>query len=347
MPRAVVLGGTGATGRATTRRLLAAGWSVQFTGRDASRAPGELTDAGARFARFERSMRFDVAAGTLELATVLGDGADLVVDCTCYTADHARTMLPLLESIGSVVMISSKAVYADSYGNHSNSDVRPWFDGPVTEQQPTLAPRDGNYNSRGGYGPNKVAAERVLLDSGAPVSVLRPSKIHGIGASNPREWFFVRRVLDGREVVLLADHGSGIDHTSAATNIAALIETVAPLTGSRILNIADPDAADVRHIAMTVAAHFGHRWSEVLVDGPADNMLGWTPWNTIPPVILDTSAAVALGYRPVGSYGETVGEELDWLASREGELRADVTELSDPALFDYAAEDAYLENLSR
>ena len=80
-------------------------------------------------------------------------------------------------------MISSKAVYVDDHGNHTNSPVAPHFDGPVTESQPTMAPGDGDFQTREGYGANKVAAENVLLDSGAPVTVLRPSKIHGAGAT--------------------------------------------------------------------------------------------------------------------------------------------------------------------
>ena len=63
------------------------------------------------------------------------------------------------------------------------------------------------------------------------MTVLRPSKIHGPGARRPREWVFVKRVLDRRPVVLLARRGSGVDHTTAAANIAALIEVAAAKPG--------------------------------------------------------------------------------------------------------------------
>ena len=65
-------------------------------------------------------------------------------------------------------MISSKAVYVDAGGRHSNSDEPPRFDGPVPETQATLPPGAGEYNTRDGYGANKVAAEQALLESGAP-----------------------------------------------------------------------------------------------------------------------------------------------------------------------------------
>ena len=77
----------------------------------------------------------------------------------------------------------------------------------------------------------KVAAERVLLDSGLPVTVIRPSKIHGAGAQRPREWIFIKRVLNRRLVVLLANRGASIDHPATAVNLAALIEVIATNPG--------------------------------------------------------------------------------------------------------------------
>ena len=62
-----------------------------------------------------------------------------------------------------------------------------------------MKPGDMPYNSPQGYGANKVAAEQVLLDSGMPVTVLRPSKVHGEGAAPPREWYFVKRDADGHQ----------------------------------------------------------------------------------------------------------------------------------------------------
>jgi len=174
MPKALVIGGTGLVGRAVARRLLADGWTVSVTGRDPAHLPSDVAAAGARFVSVNRE---DAEA----LAAAAGDGADLLVDCICYTAAQAELLLPLARQATSTVMISTKAVYVDDAGRHTNSDIPPRFTGPVTEQQPTMAPGSMDYNSREGYGANKVAAEHVLLDSGLPVTVLRPSKIHGQG----------------------------------------------------------------------------------------------------------------------------------------------------------------------
>lgn len=341
MPRAVVLGGTGLVGRAVARRLLRAGWQVDLTGRDPTHLPDDVAAAGGRFVAAERE-------DTGRLRGVFGEGADLLVDCICYTAAAAEDLLPLARNAASTVMISSKAVYVDDLGNHSNSPALPNFPHPLRETQPTLAPRrDIPYASAEGYGPNKVAAEQVLLDSGLPVTILRPSKIHGEGAANPREWVFVKRVLDQRPVVMLAHRGAGGDHTTAAANIAALVETVATRPGCRILNSADPDALDGLAIARTVARYLGHHWYEVLLDDDADPRLGGHPWDRRPPVVLDTTAAVALGYEPAGDYASTAAEEIDWLvsAARAGDPARVLPAADDPSYvryLDYTAEDAYL-----
>ena len=331
MPRALVRGGTGAIGCAAARRLLAAGWHVDLTGRDPARLPADIAAAGGEFVAADRG-------DADRLLAAFGAGADLLVDCVCYTAADATRVLPLVRDAGSTVMISSKAVYVDNAGNHSNSDTPPRFVGPIRETQPTMAPGHGDYTTREGYGANKVAAEQVLLESGHPVTVLRPSKIHGAGARRPREWMFVKRVLDRRPAVFLAHRGAGVDHTTAAANIAALIEVAAAKPGRRILNSADPDAPSALEISRTVARQLGHVWDEVLLD---DETLGRHPWDAPHPIVLDTTAARDLGYAPVGDYATTVAEEVEWLVSTAKHQPG----LDDPffgPLLDYAAEDRYL-----
>ena len=329
MPRALVLGGTGQVGVAVARRLLAAGWDVDLTGRN----PPRLEVKGARFIRSDRTSADDLRAA-------FASGADLLVDNVCYTAEQARLVLPFAAEANATVMLSSKAVYVDAAGNHANSDVRPRFDGPIRETQPTMAPGDMPYDSREGYGANKVAAEQVFLDSGLPVTVIRPSKVHGPGAARPREWHFVKRVLDRRPVVLLAHRGEGADHPTAAANIAALVEVSAAKPGQRILNCADPDTPNGREISRTIARHLGHEWDETLVDGDEP---GGHPWDVLPAIALDMSAAAELGYVPAGDYATTVAEEIDWLVESGRPTDEEFFESS----FDYAAEDCYLETIGR
>jgi nucleoside-diphosphate-sugar epimerase len=330
MRRAIVLGGNGQVGAAAARRLASCGWDVTTSGR---RPASSLEEAGIRYRQSDRYSPDD-------LRTLLGSGADVVVDCVGYTGEHARMLLPYLHTIGSLIFISSKAVYVDDHGHHSNSDEPPSFAGPVTEEQPTMRPSDVDFNSREGYGANKVAAEQALLESDFPVSVLRPSRIHGVGAERPREWVFVKRVLDRRRHVLLAHGGRGANHPTAAVNLAALIEFCAARPGTRILNSADPDAPDGLAISRHVAAHLGHEWDEVLLEDTAPDGLGDHPWNTLPPFILDTSAAERLGFVPVGTYAETVTAEIDWLVAG-----SEPDDSYFQPFFDYVREDTWLESL--
>lgn len=335
MRRAVILGGTGVLGRAAARRLIDAGWTVDLIGRDRSRMPHDLESKGARFHAVDR--HDDVTIGR-----IVGAGADLLVDALCFTAADARQLIPMLRDVTSAVMLSSKAVYVDDEGKHVNSPTPPQFFSPIDENQPTVEPGNGDYNSRDGYGQNKVAAERALLDSGFPVTVIRASKVHGEGASLPLEWVFVKRIIDRRPAVFLAHRGVGGNHTTAAVNTAALIERVAAVPGQRILNSADPDASNGLQIARTVAACLDYAWQEILLDDEIPG-LGCHPWDARPPIILDTSASLRLGYAPVGTYAETVRGEIDWLmqAEREGSL-PHVDESFLAPFFNYRAEDAYL-----
>lgn len=335
--RAVVLGVNGVTGRAIAADFADAGWEVIGTGRRPSRHPQLL----ARGVEFIRSDRHDPD----ELSKVLRRGTDVVIDCLCYTAEHARHLLRYRGRFGSAIVLSSKAVYRDEHGRHSNSDDPPQFDGPVGEHQSVLEPDySGAFDSREGYGANKVAAERTLLDADEPISVLRPSRIHGPGSARPREWFVVKRLLDGRTSVPLAHDGRTGNHPTAAVNLARLARTCAEQPGRRVLNAADPDNPTARDIVEAIATACGRSVDIIGLNELAPPGSGWTPWSTWPPFFLDGSAATALGYTPIGTYAETVTAEVEELCSLLPARQAQLAR--DPYFhdrFDYDIDDAALD----
>ncbi len=340
MTRALLLGGTGLIGRAVAARLLASGWQVDLLARRPDGMPAPLAAAGARFVAGDRD---DPAT----LAAALGTGADLLLDCLCYTGAQARTLLPLLDDVACGVMISARAVYADARGNHLNSPTPPDFGGPLREDAPTVAPGDGDHRTGEGYARNKAAAERVLLDSGRPVTVIRPSQVYGEAATRPPEWYFVKRVLDGRTAVPLAHRGARAVHRTAAATLAALVATVAADPAARVLNCADPDAPTGAGAARLTAARLGHDWCPVPLDGDFDGMPAG-PWFPRYDLRLDTTAASALGHEPAGRWADLAPATVDRLAAdaRPGadgghELPGIDAEYFD-GLFDYAAEDRLL-----
>lgn len=307
-PRAIILGGTGAIGTATAELLAAEGWLVDLTGRDPSRMPSGLLAQGARFHQMPR----EDAAG---FGKLLGPGADLVVDLLAYSAEDVQSLLPYLVDVGSVVLASSRAVYTDSAGRHINGDEPPQFPVPMSEASPLLPPAAPGSDpfSREGYGPSKAAMEQAALSTGLPITVMRLSKVHGPWARNARTRAIVNLMLAGAEKITLARRGESIDHLSAAANVAQLVRTAASLPGSRVLNAADPDPLTAREIFEAIAEAAG--WAgelELLEPGEPG---GEHPWNAAHPIVLDTTAAAELGYRPVGAGRDLIKQEVQWVIS--------------------------------
>jgi nucleoside-diphosphate-sugar epimerase len=335
--KATILGVNGLTGRAMAEAFTAAGWTVTGTGRGPSRLPTGLSER----VEFRTSDRTDPVA----LASLLDkEQPDVVVDCVCYTAEHARALVAARGSVGSAVVLSSKAVYVDEAGRHSNSDEPPRFGRPVSERDAVLQPDwSGEYASRAGYGSNKVAAEIVLQEAALPVSILRPSRIHGAGASPSREWFVVRRLLDGRSTVPLAHGGATGNHPTAASTLADLALVCAMAPGARLLNVADAGMPTAFEVVRGIAEAMGVAATVVGMADDAPQELGASPWRTWPPFFLDTSSAAGLGWH-APTYATAVRAAVDDLLSRSAAERSQLDR--DPyfeGAFDYALDDAALQ----
>jgi nucleoside-diphosphate-sugar epimerase len=341
VPEALILGGTGQIGRATASRLLADGWGVTLAARDPDGMPTELAGEAA-FVQVDR-------AETASLEAALGDGVDLLVDCVAFTADDAEQLIALGDRLGSVVAISSASVYRDeenrTFDEATGSDDFPRFPVPITERHPTVAPGDATYSTR------KMAMEGALLDSDLRATVVRPCAIHGVGTRFSREWHFVKRVLDGRRVVVLAHRGESRFHTTATENLAELIALAARRPTRRVVNCGDPDTPSVARIARTVAEALEHEWSTVLLPGDPPSAALDNPWGVARPVIVDMAAAeIDLAYRPVTTYERAVAPTCRWLVeSVAGRDWRDVLPGSARHMgegFDYAAEDEFLRGLA-
>ena len=309
MRSALVLGGTGSL-CSTVEQLARDGWQVSVTGRRPEAVPADWDGLGVRFHAVDRGEADGVGH-------LVGAGFDLVVDGQCYTPEQAKDLATWSRRCGSTVMLSAKAVYVDARGRHLNSDEPPPWDGPTTESQRTMPFHGEHYASREGYGANKAEAERVLLATGARVSVLRPSKIHGPGVRHVREWAIIQRVLDGCTVLPVRD-GDRVEATTSTAVLADAVRACASAPATRLLNVADAHPQPARHLAALVARAAGGELQQVDVDAswpPAVGRLPWTHDNT-----LDTHALTDLGVQSA-TFAETIGQEVVWiigLASRRG-----------------------------
>ena len=272
------------------------------------------------------------------LASAIGPGFDVVIDTVAYDDVHARQLLDIQADIGAFVVVSSASVYSDARGrslDEAETNGFPRLPLPIPEGHITVTAGPATYSTR------KVALEQTLL-AGAkrPMIILRPCAIHGPGSPNPREWFFVKRILDGRSIVPLAFNGESRFHTTATVNIAALIEAALSSPRTGVLNIGDPEALSVRAIGETIAAIYGADLRVEPFDGAPIDGVGSHPWCVPRPFVVDMTAALALGYQPAADYRDAI-ESACRAAEAAAAAGASFAPFFD-GLFDYAAEDAFL-----
>lgn len=341
MKGAFVLGGTGFVGRHVARRLAEGGWDVTVASRGETAIPSEVADV--RHVQLDRS-----APGALE--TALGSGTDVLIDVIPYEPRDAEQVLHCKDLAGSIVAISTTSVYADDLGHTMDEAVdeesAPRMPVPILETQPRAEPGPETYSTK------KVAIEDKLLGQGdVPVSVIRPCAIYGPGDTQCREWFFVRRALDGRPFVLLADEGRPVFHTTSVHNLAELVRLVSETPVHGAFNCGDPGPPEVRRIAASIAAAMGHEWEEVLL--PREMLAqkiartpwsGWHPW-----VVSMDQAETQLGFRPVTTYEDAIRETVEWIvhATRDRDWREVLPKAAEyPGdRFDYEAEDEVIRSL--
>jgi nucleoside-diphosphate-sugar epimerase len=285
------------------------------------------------------------AAAALQHAAA---GMDLLVDVIPFRPADAEQLLAIGDRVGAVIAISSASVYIDEHGRSldeaTGPDEFPQLPVPIPESQPTVPPGEATYSA------GKAAIEHALLDrSPVPATVIRPCAVYGSGDRQAREWHFVKRALDGRDVVVLAYDGRSRFHTTAAENLGELICHCAEQPGTRVLNCGDPNPPTLLEISRAIAAALDHEWTEILLPGEPDGVVGRTPWSVPESLafLVDTSAAEReVGYRPVTDYPKGVRVACEWLveATRGRNWREVLPSHARyyADLFDYAAEDACL-----
>ncbi len=338
---ALIIGGNGQIGAAAAVRLAEAGWEVTVacrSGRDE-----ELAAAGIQVTALDRNDTDAVHA--------LSRGRDAVIDVVAFTPRHGGQLTALAGDVGSLVVISTGAVYFED--SERGLPIPVGEDWPTLADQPTPDPRQA-------YGSGKAAMEQILLATpDLPVSILRPGTLHGPRSTSLHQWSFIKPVLDRRPHVVLAYDGKSRFSTSADANVAELIRLCAQRPGVRVLNAADDEALTVAEIGARIFALLSHECEIVTFSGPAhESGLGFNPWAIPHDTVLDTRKARAeLGYVPALSYDEALRADIEWAvrAVQDAEAAGKSWREVFPGLFGrygaqcwfpYEAEDAYVASLS-
>lgn len=328
MLHALVFGGSGQTGRAIAAALLAKGWQVEVTTRAAT-LPPEI--AGATHVPHAGTRADTIRAGRY----------DAVIDTVAFTAEDAADLLAARDHYGQLVVISTASVYADDAGNgFETGEGFPDYPDPIPEDQPTVPPGPG-------YSAGKVAMEQALAGSGA--LILRPGAIHGIGARHPREWWVLKRLLDGRTRIPMEHRGTSLFHTTSAAGMAGFTAHALDRQISGTFNIADPDAPTVGRIVLAVADACGRDVDIIPLPGGDFGPVGHSPWSVPRPLHLNIARAMATGWDGGPGHTASMPALCDWMATHRHDWRTAfpvfATYGHDP--FDYASEDAVLARIAQ
>jgi nucleoside-diphosphate-sugar epimerase len=330
-----VIGVSGQIGIAVARGMLTNGWAVRGLHNTTAPLPPDLAAVQVTVGDRDDDETF---------AAVVSDGADGVVDTIAYTSKHAEQLLRHAGVISALTVISSIAVYADERGQ-SIGNGSPWWPQPIHESQSLVPATDST------YGGGKVLLEDTLLQANRlPVNALRPAAVCGPGSRHLREWWMVKRVLDDRAIVPVKYRGLSQFHPSSTANIAALAVHSLDLEGSRVLNAGDPDCPTVNEIANHVAQAMHHDWEVIpLPEEESTGPVGETPWSDPHPIVLDTSASLAVGYQPAVTYAaampELVEAALNETAGRDWhDVYPNLASYAS-GMFNYAAEDELVNRL--
>ncbi|WP_034816499.1 NAD-dependent epimerase/dehydratase family protein, partial [Ensifer sp. BR816] len=246
---AFIIGGTGQIGLAVAQRLARDRWQIRLVSRSPAPIPGPWQQVAAD--REDRAALHEAAAG----------GADLLLDCVAFDVRHADQLLGLQASVGHIAVISSASVYCDAQGrtlDEASERGFPNYPVPIREDHRTVEPGPQTYSTR------KAAIERRLLDTASTkVTVLRPCAIHGPCSKHASEWWFVKRLLDGRKRIPLAYGGRSRFQTTSTKAIAEAVIFALSSSRSQALNVVDADAPTVAEIGRAIMGAMG-RHAELL-----------------------------------------------------------------------------------
>jgi len=274
---------------------------------------------------------------------------EVVLDMAVSNETHADELMATFAGVGRrVVVASSQDVYR-AFGRvnrHEDGDVDP---APITENSALReklypyrgeTPRSDDDPERWMDDYDKIPAERVIMSHPAlPGTILRLPAVYGPGDPQHRMFPYLKRMLDGREAILLEEgeanwrwtHGF-VENVADAIALAVVDDRA---TG-RLYNVGEP-------LALRVAERVEHiaeaaRWQGRLVILPAERVPEKLRWdiNVAQDIVADTSRIrQELGYSERIDLADSFRRTIAW-------ERDHFPEEIDPDRFDYALEDGVL-----
>ena len=266
--------------------------------------------------------------------------ADLVIDTIAFDSEDIERYAP--DRVGRLVTISSASVYCDDQGRTlDEASVNGWpeFEGAISEDQAVVGPGPKTYSTR------KVRMENKARELfGDRATILRPCAIYGPHCRHPREWWFVKRLLDKRtRIPLLFDGGSQFQTTSSE-DIARAALRVAEKELGGVFNVADEYCPSVQEIGQVIADEL--YVTPEFVDAGNEGLIGRTPWSVTKPFVVSPAKLMSAIGEPASTYWPLGGTAVDWLKDLNPvDWRTAFPQLAAYPwdLFDYEAEDRFFD----
>lgn len=317
--RVLVIGGTRFIGRHLVPRLLEAGHEVHLFNRGQHASPQELTDV-------------QVIVGDRhqpgELAKKLSNEEfDAAIDMVAYNAADIRTTVEALQGrVGHLLFISTRSVYKE------NMVPAPIRETDRLEDDPKLA-----------YGYNKAMAEAELMaayqQSGFPATVLRLPAVYGPHDYQAREWYFIKRLLDGRRQMLLPDFGWGVNQREYAGNVADQLAFLLtkPESRGQIYNSGHRHFQNFRDLIHLAEDLLG---GELALFGLPKEQIPWKiPLSEPGLYVLSTAKLESLGYQERFDLRAALRHTIDFFIAHPVATPWTFETRQNKCLFDYLAED--------
>ncbi len=328
-PRTLVVGGTGPTGLPIVRGLVARGHDVTIL----HRGVHEHDETPAAVEHLHADPYDDAS-----IAAALGGQT---FDVTLVMYGRLRRIAERLAGrTGQFISVGGVPAY--------RGWMNPWLYDPPGLPVPT--PEDGPLvadaaEDEKGY--RIVRTEAAVFEHQPDAVHFRYPYVYGPHQLVPREWCIVRRILDGRHQIVVADDGLTLQHHGYTENLAhaVLLAVDHPAAAvGKVFNAGDDEVLSVRQVVELIASALDHDLE--IVSMPYDLALPARPLLGQPlPThrVLDlTRVRQDLGYRDLVPARDAIARTAHWLVEHPPEPGGmEETVLTDP--FDYPAEDRLLD----
>jgi nucleoside-diphosphate-sugar epimerase len=127
---------------------------------------------------------------------------------------------------------------------------------PVAEDAPTVSEP---HEDEKGY--RIVRTEQAVFESHPRAAHFRYPFVYGPYQLAPREWLVVRRILDGRQRIVVADGGLTLLHHGYTENLAhALLLAIEQpeAAAGLVFNVGDEEVLTVRQVIEVISHALGH-----------------------------------------------------------------------------------------